>query len=105
MGGDQLRNQRQASTLGGIDGDAAMPFETLPLTKGKRAGLQRLSKGNADYFDIVHAGANGAAMAQLVSNGLARELGDGFAEHEWEITEAGRQALANGWFVVTGTDS
>lgn len=104
MGREYLENGGRTGTLGRIEGATHVPSETRPLTQSKRAGLQRLSEGKADYFAMVHAGSNGMTMARLVELGLARELGDGFAGHEWEITEDGRQALANGWFVVVSPD-
>lgn len=63
------------------------------LTDSQVAGLRRLAKGPADFYDLSRAGSAGTTAAWLVAQGLASETTDGGSK-TWQITEAGSNALA-----------
>lgn len=72
---------------------------TLELGPGHLAGLRRLNEGKADFLDLAHACASGSAVAWLVAHGLAADASVGVWQ-AWQITAAGRAALAAGHVVL-----
>lgn len=73
---------------------------TKKLTSSQTAALSLLAKGVADFYDLNRVGATGATSSWLVKHGLATEtINSSFKE--WNITDAGRVALAAGRMVVS----
>lgn len=76
-------------------------MKTKKLTEAQTASLTLLNhKEQADFYDLLHVGANGSTTTklvdlQLIDLSVSKENGK-----TWSITQAGREALAAGRYAV-----
>lgn len=77
-------------------------MKTKKLTEAQTTSLTLLGhQGSANFYDLLHAGANGSTTTTLTKQGLIELTIDKAGAKTWSITEAGREALAAGRYPIT----